>query len=51
MATMRAIRITCFGGPEVPQPVEVPVPEPAPSEVRIKLDVAGINYSDINWRP
>lgn len=47
---MRAVQITDFGGPEVLQLADVPIPEPAPNEVLVKLGVAGINYSDINWR-
>ncbi len=47
---MRVVQITEFGGPEVLRPAEVPVPEPAAGEVLVKLDIAGINFSDINWR-
>ncbi|MDC0033670.1 quinone oxidoreductase [Alphaproteobacteria bacterium] len=47
---MRAIQITRFGGPEVLELVEVSVPEPGPWEVLVRLEVAGINYSDISWR-
>ena len=50
MMSMRAVQITAFGGPEVLQPAEVPVPEPGDNDVLVKLDVAGINYSDINYR-
>lgn len=47
---MRAIQITRFGGPEVLEVVDVPVPEPAAGEILVRLDVAGINFSDISWR-
>jgi NADPH2:quinone reductase len=47
---MRAIQVTGFGGPEVMKLVDIPVPTPKSGEVLIKLDVAGINYSDISWR-
>ena len=47
---MRAIQITEFGGPEGLELAEVPVPNPAAGEVLVKLDVAGVNYSDINWQ-
>ena len=47
---MRAIRFTQFGGPEVLELVEVPVPEPDAGHILVRLDVAGINYSDISWR-
>jgi NADPH2:quinone reductase len=48
--TMQAMQISEFGGPEVLKPAEVAVPKPGAGEVLVKLDVAGINYSDINWR-
>ena len=47
---MRAVQITAFGGPEVLELVTLPVPEPATGEILVRLDVAGINYSDISWR-
>jgi NADPH2:quinone reductase len=47
---MRAVQITQFGGPEVLELVDMPVPKPAEGDVLIRLDVAGINYSDISWR-
>ena len=50
MTTMQAVQITKFGGPEVLQTADVPVPVPAPDQVLVKLDVAGVNYSDTNWR-
>jgi len=48
--TMQAIQITEFGGPEVLKPAQVPIPSPKADEVLVKIDVAGINYSDTNWR-
>ena len=48
--SMRAVQITEFGGPEVLQLSEIPVPQPGDNDVLVKVDVAGINYSDINWR-
>jgi NADPH2:quinone reductase len=47
---MRAIQITRFGGPEVLELVELSVPEPGAGEILVRLEVAGINYSDISWR-
>ena len=44
------MQISKFGGSDVLQPVGVPVPVPAPDQVLVKLDVAGVNYSDTNWR-
>lgn len=50
MTTMQAVQISKFGGPEVLQTADVPVPVPGPDQVLVKLDVAGVNYSDTNWR-
>jgi len=47
---MKAIQITEFGGPEVLKLADVPVPVPDAGQVLVRLDVAGINYSDISWR-
>ncbi len=47
---MRAMQIARFGGSEVFEMAEVPVPAPDAGEVLVRLDVAGINYSDISWR-
>jgi len=48
--SMRAVRIARFGGPAVLEPAVVPVPVPGPAEALVRLEVAGINYSDISWR-
>jgi NADPH:quinone reductase len=48
--TMKALRITRHGGPDVMEIAEVPVPEPKPGEVRIRVVAAGLNYSDIMIR-
>ena len=47
--TMRAIHNTALGGPEVLQVAEVPIPVAGEDETLIKVDRAGINFSDI-WR-
>ncbi len=47
---MRTVQITRFGGPEVLQPAEMPTPAPEAGEVLVRLEIAGINYSDISWR-
>ncbi|HET8609077.1 MAG TPA: quinone oxidoreductase [Burkholderiales bacterium] len=47
---MRTISIAAFGGPDVLQPVATDRPRPQPSEVLVKLDYAGINYTDIYQR-
>jgi NADPH2:quinone reductase len=45
-ATMTAIDICRFGGPEVLAPATVPVPAPGPGEVLIKVAAAGVNRPD-----
>ena len=47
---MRAIIITHPGGPEVLAIQERPLPEPGPSEVRVRVLVAGLNRADIMQR-
>ncbi len=48
MATMSAIRLHTYGGPEVLVKDEVPRPEPAPGEVLVQVHAAGINPLD--WK-
>lgn len=48
--SMRRIIVTAFGGPETLKLVEVPMPEPGPSDIRIKVKAAGINFADIQQR-
>ncbi len=45
---MRAVVYTETGGPEVLQLVEREVPSPGPGEVRVRLQVAGVNPTD--WK-
>jgi NADPH:quinone reductase len=45
-ATVRAIQITEFGGPEVLTPAELPDPEPAEGQLLIEVSAAGVNYAD-----
>jgi NADPH:quinone reductase len=45
---VRAVVYTETGGPEVLQLVERDVPEPGPGEVRVRLQVAGVNPTD--WK-
>ncbi len=47
---MKAIRVHEVGGPEVLRYEEAPVPEPGEGEVRVKIEVAGLNYIDIYHR-
>jgi NADPH2:quinone reductase len=44
--TMRAIRITEFGGPEVLTLADVPEPEPGPGQLLVDVRRAGVNYAD-----
>lgn len=44
---MKAVQIESYGGPEVMQLVDIPKPEPRSREVLLKVDAAGLNYSDI----
>jgi len=47
---MKAIRVQHPGGPEVMELSEVPVPQPKPSEVLVKVSVAGVNSIDAQFR-
>lgn len=49
-ATMRAIEISAFGGPEVLRIAERPIPIPGPEEVRIRVASAGVNRPDVLQR-
>jgi len=46
--TMRMIRQTALGGPEVLQLVEAPRPEPGPTEVLVRVAAAGVN--PVDWK-
>ena len=47
---MKAVRIHQFGGPEVLQFEEVPTPEPGSGQVRVRLEVCGVNFADVYQR-
>jgi NADPH:quinone reductase-like Zn-dependent oxidoreductase len=47
-ATMRAIRQTVLGGPDVLELVDVPRPQPGPTEVVVRVTAAGVNPLD--WK-
>ncbi|MEE1822246.1 NADP-dependent oxidoreductase [Streptomyces sp. BE20] len=49
-ATMRAVRLHAFGGPEVLVYEEVPRPVPGPGEVLVRVHAAGINPPDLYAR-
>ena len=46
IATMRAIQVTSFGGPEVLTPVTLSAPVPGPGEVAIAVSVADVLFLD-----
>lgn len=45
--TMRAVRITEHGGPEVLEPVEVAVPAPQAGEVLVEVSAVALNNTDL----
>ncbi|HKS72659.1 MAG TPA: alcohol dehydrogenase catalytic domain-containing protein, partial [Terriglobales bacterium] len=47
---MKAIRVQRTGGPEVMELVDIPVPQPKGSEAVVKVDVAGVNSIDAQFR-
>ncbi len=47
---MKAIRIHQVGGPQVLRLEDIPVPQPGPGEARIKVQAAGVNFTDIYSR-
>jgi NADPH:quinone reductase-like Zn-dependent oxidoreductase len=48
MATMKAVRLHGYGGPEVLRYEEAPRPEPAPDEVLVRVHAAGVN--PVDWK-
>jgi len=50
MATMKAVRIHSFGGPEVLQLDDVPRPEPERDEVLVRIKAASVNPVDYKIR-
>ena len=47
---MKAIRVQHVGGPEVMELVDVPVPQAKGSEAVVKVNVAGVNSIDVQFR-
>ncbi len=47
---MKAIRVQHTGGPEVMQMAEIPVPQPKGSEAVVKINIAGVNSIDAQFR-
>jgi NADPH:quinone reductase-like Zn-dependent oxidoreductase len=50
MATMQAVRIHRFGGPECLQIDEVPIPEPGAAELLVRVHAASVNPVDYKTR-
>src|SRR5437879_2452830 len=47
-ATMKAVRIHAFGGPDVLRLEEVPKPKPKPEELLVRVYAAGVN--PVDWK-
>src|SRR5947207_2756024 len=47
---MKAVYIEQAGGPEMLQFGDRPAPEPKKDEVLVKVDVSGVNFTDLNQR-
>jgi NADPH:quinone reductase len=47
---MKAIRVSQTGGPEVMEIAEVPVPQVKPTEALVKINIAGVNSIDTQFR-
>lgn len=50
MATMRAVQVTRFGGPEVLRAIEMERPAPISTEVLVRVIAAGVNPVDCKTR-
>ncbi|SER39091.1 NADPH:quinone reductase [Faunimonas pinastri] len=50
MASMKAVRIHFFGGPEVLRVEDVPVPEPKAGEILLRVQAASVNPVDYKIR-
>jgi NADPH2:quinone reductase len=50
MQTMKAIRVSHTGGPEVMELVERPLPSPGPGEAIVQVEAAGVNFIDTYYR-
>lgn len=49
-ASMKAVRVHQYGGPEALRYEEMPVPEPKAGEARVKIEAVGVNFVDIYQR-
>jgi NADPH:quinone reductase len=50
MATMRAIQMSEFGGPEVLKLADLPIPTPGEDELLVRVTRAGVNFADTHTR-
>jgi NADPH2:quinone reductase len=50
MPTMKAIRVSQTGGPEVLQYVDIETPAPAPGEALVRIEAIGVNFIDVYHR-
>ncbi|SDX82258.1 hypothetical protein SAMN05661080_01324 [Modestobacter sp. DSM 44400] len=46
----RAVQVTRFGGPEVPDVVDLPGPIPGDGEQLYEVSAVGVNFADIHHR-
>ncbi|WP_374946449.1 zinc-binding alcohol dehydrogenase family protein [Agreia sp.] len=47
---MKAVQISEYGSPEVLTVVDLPVPTPGPGQILVKVEAAGVNFSDVTRR-
>jgi NADPH2:quinone reductase len=47
---VKAIRVHAVGGPEALRVEELPVPTPGKGEALVRIEAAGVNYTDIYYR-